>query len=198
MRTRRRPTIVLVELGLVEQRYAAVLEVLNDRVSVSEVAARSGVSRQTVHRWLRRYAAGGLAALVDQSTVPAACPHQMAPGIEARIVELRRQHPAGAHEPSAIAWNGRATPSSPAAARSIAVWSATASSNPRPGGANGPTTSAGSGPGRWSCGRWTSSVASCSPTAGRHRSCRASTTTPGSASRPAWCAEPRPARSATP
>ncbi len=70
-----------------------MLEVLNDRVSVSEVAARSGVSRQTVHRWLRRYAAGGLVALVDQSTVPAACPHQMAPGIEARIVELQCAQP---------------------------------------------------------------------------------------------------------
>ena len=43
-------------------------------VSVTEVAARSGVSRQSVHRWLRRYAAQGLAGLVDQSTMPTACP----------------------------------------------------------------------------------------------------------------------------
>lgn len=39
----------MVELGLVEQRHAAVLEVL-DGVAVTEVAARFGVSRQTVHR----------------------------------------------------------------------------------------------------------------------------------------------------
>jgi transposase InsO family protein len=84
---------VLVELGLVEQRYQAVLEVLNDGLSVSEVAARSGVTRQTLHRWLRRYATHGLAGLVDHSTAPAACPHQMAPDVEARIVELRREHP---------------------------------------------------------------------------------------------------------
>ena len=43
---------MLVELGLVEQRYQAVLEVLNEGVSVTEVAARFGVTRQRVHRWL--------------------------------------------------------------------------------------------------------------------------------------------------
>jgi transposase len=82
-----------MELGLVEQRLSAVLEVLNDGVSVSEVAARFGVSRQSVHRWLRRYATHGLAGLVDQSTVPGSCPHQMSPQVEARIVEMRVEHP---------------------------------------------------------------------------------------------------------
>ena len=33
---------MLVNLGLVEQRYRAVLEVLNDGASVTEVARRSG------------------------------------------------------------------------------------------------------------------------------------------------------------
>ena len=51
---------MLVELGLVEQRYRAVLEVLNDGATVVEVARRYGVARQTLHGWLRRYAAGGL------------------------------------------------------------------------------------------------------------------------------------------
>ena len=40
--------MVLVELGLVEQRHVAVLEVL-DGVAVTEVAERAGVSRQTVN-----------------------------------------------------------------------------------------------------------------------------------------------------
>jgi transposase InsO family protein len=84
---------VLVELGVVEQRYQAVLEVLNEGATVSEVAARAGVTRQSVHRWLRRYASQGLAGLVDQSTAPASCPHQMPAEIEAMIVELRREHP---------------------------------------------------------------------------------------------------------
>jgi transposase-like protein len=84
---------VLVELGVVEQRYQAVLEVLNDGAPVTAVAVRLGVTRQSVHRWLKRYAAGGLAGLADGSTVPGSCPHQMAPEVEARIVELRREHP---------------------------------------------------------------------------------------------------------
>ena len=84
---------MLVELRLVEQRYQAVLEVLNDGATVTDVARRHGVARQTVHGWLRRYAAGGLAGLADQTSKPLSCPHQMAPPVEARIVELRRQHP---------------------------------------------------------------------------------------------------------
>jgi transposase InsO family protein len=83
---------VLVELGLVEQRYKAVLEVL-DGATVTDVARRNGVVRQTVHDWLRRYAAGGLAALVDGSSKPQSCPHQMSPEVEAAILELRRAHP---------------------------------------------------------------------------------------------------------
>ncbi len=84
---------MLVELGVVEQRYQAVLEVLNEGVPITEVAVRFGVTRQSVHRWLKRYAARGLAGLVDGSTVPGSCPHQMSPEVEARIVELRVEHP---------------------------------------------------------------------------------------------------------
>ena len=47
---------MLVELGLVEQRYRAVLEVLNDVASVTDVARRYGVARQTVHTLLRKFA----------------------------------------------------------------------------------------------------------------------------------------------
>lgn len=84
---------MLVELNVVEQRYAAVLEVLNEGVSVAEVAARAGVTRQTVHRWLRNYARDGLAGLVDRSSAPVSCPHQMDSVVEARIVALRQEHP---------------------------------------------------------------------------------------------------------
>jgi transposase InsO family protein len=84
---------VLVELGLVEQRYRAVLEVLNNASTVTDVAVRFGVTRQTVHRWLRKYAAEGIAGLVDGSAKPLSCPHQIPPELEARIVELRRLNP---------------------------------------------------------------------------------------------------------
>lgn len=84
---------MLVELNVVEQRYRAVLEVLNDGASVTDVARRRGVARQTVHEWLRRYAAEGLGGLADHSSKPLSCPHQMTPELEARVVEMRRAHP---------------------------------------------------------------------------------------------------------
>jgi len=83
---------MLVELGLVEQRHKAVLEVL-DGAPLGEVALRNGVTRQTVHRWLRRYASIGLAGLADHSCRPARCPHQMSAEVEVRILELREEHP---------------------------------------------------------------------------------------------------------
>jgi transposase len=52
---------VLVELSVVEQRYHAVMEVLTAGASKTEVAARYGVSRQSVHGWVRRYQVDGLA-----------------------------------------------------------------------------------------------------------------------------------------
>ena len=85
---------MLQELRVGEQRYRAVWEVL-DGASVTEVARRFTVSRQSVHVWLRRYAAdGGLGGLGDRSSRPHGCPHQMSPVVEARIVEIRRAHEA--------------------------------------------------------------------------------------------------------
>jgi transposase InsO family protein len=84
---------VLVELSVMEQRYQAVLAVVQDGWQVTEVARRLGVSRQSVQAWIVRYEAGGLAALADRSHKPATCPHQTDPQIEAEICELRRLHP---------------------------------------------------------------------------------------------------------
>lgn len=82
---------MLVELRVAEQRLRAVWEVF-DGASVTEVARRFGVSRQSVHVWLRRYAADQ--GLGDRSSRPHGCPHQMSRVTEAKIVEMRRAHPA--------------------------------------------------------------------------------------------------------
>lgn len=67
---------MLVEVRLVEQRYQAVLEVINDGAAVSDVARRYGVARQTVHGWLRRYGSDGLRGLADRTSKPLSCPHR--------------------------------------------------------------------------------------------------------------------------
>lgn len=84
---------MLVELSMVEQRYLAVREVLDTQASITDVARRYGVDRRTLHRWLLRYANGGLAALGDKSSRPDRCPHQIDAAIEARIIFMRKTHP---------------------------------------------------------------------------------------------------------
>jgi transposase len=84
--------LALTELSKVEQRHRAVLAVLaGDRVG--EVAARAGVSRQSVHAWVARYRDGGLAGLDDRSTRPDSCHYQAAPVVKGAVCELRRAHP---------------------------------------------------------------------------------------------------------
>lgn len=94
--------MVLVVMGVVEQRLAAVLEVVNQGRTVTEVAERYGVARQTVHRWLRRYESDGLDGLEDRSHRPKGCPHQMPARVEAALVALRMVHPHWG--PKRLAW----------------------------------------------------------------------------------------------
>jgi transposase InsO family protein len=76
-----------------EQRYQAVLAVISEGETVTDVAARMGVSRQTMHAWLAKYEAGGLEGLGDVSHRPRSCPHQMPPAVEVALAEMRRAHP---------------------------------------------------------------------------------------------------------
>ena len=84
---------MLWESSKMEQRYDAVLGVIRDGFTVTEVAQKFGVSRQSVHTWLQRYEEGGLEALKERSSRPATSPAQIEGRIEARILELRRHHP---------------------------------------------------------------------------------------------------------
>jgi transposase len=81
-------------MSVAEQRYLAVLAVIADGHDVVAAAQQWGVSRQTLHTWMGRYEADGLAGLADRSHRPWSCPHQMPPLVEAAVLELRRVHPA--------------------------------------------------------------------------------------------------------
>jgi hypothetical protein len=113
---------VLVELGVVEQRFAAVREVL-EGATVVDVARRNGVARQ-VHDWLRKYATGGMAALVDRSSKPARCAHQMAPAVEARWWSCVVPIPDGALARSCTDWPPKASTRCPVARRCTGRWCA--------------------------------------------------------------------------
>jgi transposase len=62
--------------------------VIGDGLSISQVAEKVGVSRQTLHGWLARYEAEGLEGLKDRSHRPASCPHQMRASVEAAVAAV--------------------------------------------------------------------------------------------------------------
>src|SRR5690348_12866479 len=81
------------ELSVTEQRYKAVLAVIAEGRTVTQVARDWNVARQTVHVWLERYEADGLEGLANRSHRPAHCPHQMSAAVEAQLLEMRRAKP---------------------------------------------------------------------------------------------------------
>jgi transposase InsO family protein len=82
---------MLRELKVVEQRYQAVLQVL-DGIPVTEVAERFAVARQTVHRWVARYRDSGIEGLADRSHAPKSHPWRISAEVEAVICDLRGSH----------------------------------------------------------------------------------------------------------
>ena len=61
--------------------------------SVSSLCREFGISRPTGYVWLKRFAAGGVAGVEEQSRRPLASPGQTPSVIEARVAELRRARP---------------------------------------------------------------------------------------------------------
>jgi transposase InsO family protein len=106
--------LALVELSLVEQRYRAVLAA-RAGVPIAEVAERFGVSRQSVHAWMRRYEQGGLGGLMDRSRRPKSSPAQVSAEIEAMVCEMRRERPRWG--PVRLAHEARQAGASPAPSR---------------------------------------------------------------------------------
>ena len=83
---------MVTEKSVMEQRYKAVTAVIAEGRGLGEVAAQFGVSRQSVHAWLRRYEVHGLEGLANRSHKPKSMPHQMPAHVEAAVLELRREH----------------------------------------------------------------------------------------------------------
>jgi transposase InsO family protein len=71
-----------------------------DRVAAgwpaAHVAEQLGVSRATVHKWLRRHAEGGDAALADRSSRPVRMPNRSSHKVEKKVLAARRRRKRGA------------------------------------------------------------------------------------------------------
>jgi len=81
-------------------RYVVDAVVLEGR-SPSELARSHGLSRTWVYELVKRFRAGGYAALEPRSRRPKRCPHQFGPEVEALVLLLRGQLAAAGHESGA-------------------------------------------------------------------------------------------------
>src|SRR3954452_13231042 len=77
------------ERAVVDIREEMALMAMDERFTVSEVAARYGVSRPTVRLWRERYREGGRAGLVDRSHAALSCPHRISEAMEQLILAER-------------------------------------------------------------------------------------------------------------
>lgn len=65
---------------------------IEDGWTVVAAAESMRISRQTGHKWWRRYRESGRSGLEDRSSRPRRCPTKTPAKVERRVVELRRRH----------------------------------------------------------------------------------------------------------
>jgi transposase InsO family protein len=65
---------------------------IEDGWTIASAAESMRISRQTAHKWWRRYQSGGTIALEDRSSRPRRCPTKTPAKVERRVVQLRRRH----------------------------------------------------------------------------------------------------------
>jgi transposase InsO family protein len=109
------------EKSVPDQRHEFVMLASLPGANVSALCERFGISRQTGHLWLRRFAAGEK-DFADRSRRPWHSPRRLSGKMEARILALRDEHPAwGARKIAAVLQRGGIEP--PAASTVHAVLS---------------------------------------------------------------------------
>ena len=168
----------------------AVLKVVSSQSSVTAAAAEYEISRQHLHRLLRRYREGGLDAVEPRSRRPLANPGRTPERVRARIVELRTELSGGGLDagPMTIAWHlGREGYTAPSTSTIRRILHAAGSSFPS-------RASARAAPGSASRPRRpTSSGSPTSPTGGSRMAPR-SRSSAGSTTIPATCSAAPPVR----
>jgi transposase InsO family protein len=70
-------------------------QMIEEGWTIASSAESMRISRQTAHKWWRRYQEAGMAGLEDRSSRPRRCPTKTPPKVERRVVALRRRHQLG-------------------------------------------------------------------------------------------------------
>ena len=100
-----RPRARLTEYG----RWLLVHRVEREGWTVAATAEAVGVSRETVYRWLRRWAAEREKGLADRSSRPQRSPRRLPARAEAKICRLRQERKLGPHRLAALTGHPRST-----------------------------------------------------------------------------------------
>jgi len=99
-----------LEVSVADQRREFVMLASLAGANISALCERFGISRQTGHLWLRRFAAGEQ-SFADRSRRPLHSPRRLAGELEARILAVRDAHPAwGARKIAAVLRRDGITP----------------------------------------------------------------------------------------
>lgn len=85
-----------METSRIAQRRDFVTAFATGRWSLTELAERYAVSRQTAYKWLQRWEEEGEAGLEERSRAPRSCPHRVSGKVEALLLEARRHYRWGA------------------------------------------------------------------------------------------------------
>lgn len=86
------------EQTTMSERKEFIRRALQPGRNMSQLCREYGISRKTGYKWLKRYQDEGEAGLANRSRRPKHSPWQTAPEVEARVLALRKRHPA---------WGGR-------------------------------------------------------------------------------------------
>ncbi|HEX7758959.1 MAG TPA: IS481 family transposase [Caulobacteraceae bacterium] len=83
----------MVWAGVVDQRLSFVLAAEAGEEPVTWLCEQRGISRKTGYKWLARYRAGGVAALLDRSRAPHGTGRSTPAELVEKIIELRLARP---------------------------------------------------------------------------------------------------------
>src|SRR5437899_12665776 len=81
------------ETSPMDQRVQFVTDARRGDEDFTNLCLRYGVSRKTGYKWLERYAAGGVTALLDRSRRPQSSPTATPAEVQEALFTLRRRHP---------------------------------------------------------------------------------------------------------
>src|SRR5215216_4357009 len=76
-----------------KERHQFIAQYDSGLYTVSELAARFGISRKTAYKWIARYQTDGIDGLHDHSRAPHSCPHRTPDIVLDAIRTARKHHP---------------------------------------------------------------------------------------------------------